>query len=382
LLEAHPLGEEVMLDYFERIGTPGQMAVAQLLNSPSAQTRGLALKVLWEIGDADVGPAVATLTEDPKTPIRQAAMELLGRLGDNRVAPPIAKMLLDPVEQENAKRLLITMGHPVEPTILKGLQANNPELEQVCAEILKEIGTWNALTPLGGILYKYSDPKRDSDAGVPNEKEIQVTCLEAGYEIIDRMTGETASRGNSEYGGSGYGDEEYMYEEEYEGYDESYNEGYGSDLGTGDREPAATPRRDLPPPNVEPGQAPFHWMIAAYTFAQRVLSEKSRLVNDINSVNSANRAADDMLKMPRQSQIEPVVKQAEKVLPSLLTEKQRQEILSEYRPDYQKAGERFQGRIRALQRNERAFRALESRLSADAGGDRRRGSGYEEGMYD
>jgi hypothetical protein len=90
--------------------------------------------------------------------------------------------------------------------------------------------------------------------------------------------------------------------------------------------------------------------------------------------------------MPRQSHIEPVVKQAEQVLPPLLTEKQREEILSEYRSDYRETGERFQRRIRAAQRHERAFQTLQSRLSADPSAPQGRGGSgydeYEDDMYD
>ena len=120
--------------------------VGLLFNTPDDGMKGDVVRRLQNWANPDVAPDLARFIERENAPMFREVIDLVRDLKDPSAAGAIAKNLV--ADRERAANALVALGEKAEGAVIPYLDHQDPGIRTKACEILRGIGTKNALRPL------------------------------------------------------------------------------------------------------------------------------------------------------------------------------------------------------------------------------------------
>jgi HEAT repeat protein len=154
LTSGDDLRAEASVSCLKRHGSLAMPAVAPLLDSPDADIRWWAVRLLAEINHDDTSLALIKALQDDDASVRQCAALAISHQGDEKAVPALIGLLsdTDSLTVRLAANALVSIGPPAVPALLDIVRDGVPLTRFEAVRALSLIGDPRAIPALMGVL--------------------------------------------------------------------------------------------------------------------------------------------------------------------------------------------------------------------------------------
>ena len=293
----------------------------QGLSNPNAAsaTKVALIEAVQYTGEPDAAGFLIPLLLSNDPNVVRAAADAIGTVGDRRAAVTLLKGLNNPRLADTIVGILKKLGHHSQNDIILMFKQGKPEIDRFCIDILCDGGDINALPALVAVMQRYHSSPSMKDLPQAEKSAMLMLAMQAGTAIAARnankvppalnvptlatdgesthLNYEAASKAAAGQPGtssssSDSDDSNTAYETDSS---DSSSRSSGSDGEGGSNESAVVPldRLNMPLADVE-NNGPCAWLEIVYAVTTRHLADSAKLMENVRSVNSAQKIGMDM----------------------------------------------------------------------------------------